>query len=297
MTTPGNKQAHEKRMAELAAKRRKRDERLAAMARQAHQEELAALATNPLGRCLLGSLADLEELPTEEWAPYVARQDWLFHPAVPNAFRTNAKVEISRRLAERIRAEGGDPLNDPMPDEPDGPFQSIAQVFNRAMPATPAPTTKTERTKPMISITLNISSPADIEAARAMLPGILGGFAATHAPEATASVPLAPDVQPEPAKKTRARKAAEPAPEPTVDADFAPLPDKDIAAEAPVEAQPEPVAEAPAAIDGPAVVAALQAFAKVKGPLAVKALLTKFNASRLSDIKPDQYAAVMAEVA
>jgi len=71
--------------------------------------------------------------------------------------------------------------------------------------------------------------------------------------------------------------------------------------EAPIEKAPEPVAEQPAAADAPAIAvadvnAAIIALAKAKGRDAAVGVLGKFGVAKVPELKPEQYADVLAAV-
>lgn len=88
-----------------------------------------------------------------------------------------------------------------------------------------------------------------------------------------------------PAKKPTTAKKAEPAPtQPTAEA---------VAADAP-EQKAEPSAQG-AAPTYQATADAVTSLARTKGREAAVAVLTKFGASKLPDVKPEQFAAVIAE--
>lgn len=243
-----------------------------AMARDRAREKRAALEATANGQRLMQLVVELAGIPLEQWPATIGASAWL--QSADRDFRADALTIIRVAYDQVATAQGIRELDDPLPPETT-PFFEIRDLL-RAGPAAPGTTTPRGK-KPMITLTMNLNSSADIQEAAQILAGLFGRPAAS---------PTAPALIDEPAKPARARTART---EPVAQA--APEQQEETPKAEPAKSEPD---EAP----GPdLVLASLQAYAKMRGPLALRMLLTDFGASKFGDLKPDQYPAVLEKVA
>lgn len=273
---------------------------------KAQEEEREAFFATEQGAKVRELLAWIWNSPTSTWPGRIAACDWLLERAPE--FRTRAWLILADSYNRRLEQEGGDPLNDPLPGEPQSPYQEIRDLLT-ARPAVPAPTPTTSSpkgTKPMISLTLNISTTADLANARILMAGI---FDATPAATPPAAAPVT-DIGAERTKRS-SKKATE-------DTKSAPAAEEQKAEPEAATAEPATgaqqseaaagdsefaellstdTAEAAPALKPEDVLAKLQQFAKDKGPLKLRDLLQTFGAAKFGDLKPEQYADVLKAAA
>jgi hypothetical protein len=245
-----------------------------AMATDRARDKRAALEATPNGQRLMQLVVELAEMPLDQWPAAIGACAWL--QSADRDFRADALTILRVAYDQVATAQGIRELDDPLPPETT-PFFEIRDLL-RAGPAAPGTTTPRGK-KPMITITMNLNSSADIQEAAQILAGLFGRSAAS---------PTAPALIDEPAKPARARTTKT---EPVAQAAPEPEPQTEAPKAEPAKAEP---AEAP----GPdLVLASLQAYAKMRGPLALRTLLTDFGATKFGDLKPDQYPAVLEKVA
>lgn len=248
-----------------------------AMAKDRARDKRAALEATPNGQRLMQLVAELAEMPLEQWPAAVGACAWL--KSADRDFRGDALTIIRVAYDQVATAQGIPELNDPLPPDTT-PFLQIRDLLNTG-PAAPGATTPRGK-KPMITITMNLNSAADLPEATAILAGL---FRQPIAP------PPAPALIDEPTKPARARTAKAETAAPAE-------PEQKEEPKTEPAAQAEPAKSEPDEAPGPdLVLASLQAYAKMRGPLALRTLLTDFGASKFGDLKPDQYPAVLEKVA
>ncbi len=136
-----------------------------------------------------------------------------------------------------------------------------------------------------MELKIDLTNPQHVQSALGLLTMLAGNTGAVHTP-----APATPVAAPAPAPAPVAPAAPAPAPAP---APAAPTP------AAPAPAPVAPVAPAaPAAaggVDQATFAAQVQNYAKTHGPKATKAKFAEFGYTKISDVPPEQYAALYAQ--
>lgn len=286
-----------------SARRQKqqREERTLRKIAEAHRAGwLEKLQSCDDGLALLTLLEALPSRPVVDWPDILAPLDWL--RCASAEFRWHALHLIGEVHDRQLLAAGVDPLDDPLPWDGESPWMRIRRLINERAAA---PATRPARPQPLtpkwtLMLNIAINGPDDVPVLHATinaLAGLMNGASpvalATSAPAPVAET--AADTAEAPKRRGRPPKAvAEPAAEapaaeaPAEDAQDAPAFEQTIAH--------QPAAQAEASYSAEQVMAALQSYARTKGPVALKTLLDKIGAKRASEIPAEKFAAVMAEV-
>jgi len=134
-----------------------------------------------------------------------------------------------------------------------------------------------------MELKIDLTNPQHVQNALGLLNMLAGNTGAVHTPAPAAPV-AAP--APAPAPVAPAAPATAPAPAPAAPA------------AAPMPAAPAPTAPAPAAVGGvdqATFAAQVQNYAKTHGPKATKAKFAEYGYTKISDVPPEQYAALYAQ--
>ncbi|QCO05464.1 hypothetical protein [Azospirillum argentinense] len=263
---------------------------------------MAKLRESAEGNALLTLLDDLPSRPVAGWPDILAPLDWLRGASAE--FRWIATRLIGEAHDRQLLAAGEEPLDDPLPWDAESPWMLIRRLINeRRTPVAQIPNPLKPKWNLMLNIAIN--GPDDVPVLHATI-NALAGLMNGAAPVALAPAPALPAPSAEndgadaPKRRGRPPKAttetAEPAAAPTAEA--AP----EAALDAPA-VQPDPAPQ-PAPAPAPAdvaftqeqVMAALQNYARTKGPVALQTLMQQIGAKRASEIPAEKFAEVMAKV-
>lgn len=136
-----------------------------------------------------------------------------------------------------------------------------------------------------MELKIDLTNPQHVQNALGLLNMLAGNTGAVHTP-----APAAPVAAPAPAPAPVAPAAPATAP--------APAPAAPAAAPMPAAPAPAPTAPAPAAaggVDQATFAAQVQNYAKTHGPKATKAKFAEYGYTKISDVPPEQYAALYAQ--
>lgn len=218
----------------------------------------------------------------------------------------HTRITALRLLGEAIgrlrEAHDVPAIDDPIPGEPDDAWTLIRRIFDQPATDLPQPPPPEKGTN-VIRIELTLDTAEDARRARAALAALLAGTLSDDTDDddddesasASAGTDTGAGQVAQPARRGRGRPRKAPddtakAPASVAVAPAAPDPDPLAALLDTGAPEPAAPAEAPPTIEQ--LTAALQAYGKIAGPIAVVDMLKAFNARRLSEVQGSQYGAL-----